>query len=81
LLTPYTDCCFYLFRGSCVTATLSSNVNRKSADFEKNTRRIIELLTESKTKSKQFTKAAAQKPSNRSTKKAGLPHATHRKAH
>jgi len=48
LLTPYTDCCFYLFRGSCVTATLSSNVNRKSADFEKNTRRIIELLTEIK---------------------------------
>jgi len=31
-----------------VTATLSSNVNRKSADFEKNTRRIIELLTEIK---------------------------------
>ena len=31
-----------------MTATLSSNVNRKSADFEKNTRRIIELLTEIK---------------------------------
>jgi len=29
-------------------STLNSNVNRKSADFEKNTRRIIELLTQIK---------------------------------
>src|SRR5262245_43459076 len=38
-----------LLRGRCVTAsTLKSSVNRTSADFQKNSRRVIDLLTELK---------------------------------
>jgi len=52
-------------------STLKSSINRDSPDFQKNTRRIIELLTEIKNQDEQFARAAARKPSRPSTKRAG----------
>jgi len=49
-------------------STLKSSINRDSPDFQKNTRRIIELLTEIKNQDEQIRQAAARKPSRPSTK-------------
>jgi 3-methylcrotonyl-CoA carboxylase beta subunit len=55
-----------------VTATLSSNVNRKSPDFEKNSRRIIELLTEIKNEEQKIHEGGGAKAIESQHKKGRL---------
>jgi len=53
-------------------SVLKTSANRKSPEFEKNSRRIVDLLTTIKTKKNKSARAAAPKPSTRSTKKGRL---------
>jgi len=56
-----------------VTAsTLSSSVNRKSADFEKNSRRVIELLTEIKNEEQKIREGGGAKAIESQHKKGRL---------
>jgi acetyl-CoA carboxylase carboxyltransferase component len=72
-LKPYTDFGKYLPRGSCVPAsTLNSNVNRKSADFEKNTRRIVDLLTQVKNEEQKIREGGGAKAIESQHKKSRL---------
>ena len=53
-------------------STLSSNVNRESPDFEKNTRRIIELLTEIKNEEQKIREGGGAKAIESQHKKGRL---------
>jgi len=53
-------------------STLSSNINRKSPDFEKNTRRIIELLTEIKNEEQKIREGGGAKAIESQHKKGRL---------
>jgi 3-methylcrotonyl-CoA carboxylase beta subunit len=55
-----------------VTATLSSNVNRKSPDFEKNSRRIVELLTQIKNQEQKIREGGGAKAIDSQHKKGRL---------
>lgn len=53
-------------------STLSSNVNRKSADFEKNSRRIIELLTQIKNEEQKIREGGGARAMESQHKKGRL---------
>ncbi len=53
-------------------STLSSNVNRKSPDFEKNTRRIVEVLTEIKNEEQKIREGGGGKAIESQHKKGRL---------
>jgi acetyl-CoA carboxylase carboxyltransferase component len=55
-----------------VTATLSSNINRKSPDFEKNSRRVIELLTQIKNEEQKIREGGGAKAVESQHKKGRL---------
>jgi len=54
------------------SSTLSSNINRKSADFEKNTRHIIELLTQIKNEEQKIREGGGAKAIESQHKKGRL---------
>jgi len=55
-------------------SVLKTSVNRNRL-IRKNARRIVDLLTKIKNERNKFARAAAQKPSSRSIKKAVSPRA------
>jgi len=50
-------------------SVLKSSANLKSPEFEKNARRIIDLLTKIKNEEERIRQGAARRPSNRNTKR------------
>ena len=51
-------------------STLKSSINRNSPDFEKNTRRMIDLLTEIKNQEEQIREGGGAKAIEASTTRA-----------